>query len=200
MKDEQRVNVLARIRRILVAIRKAEKYVVVVFVAVVALLAFGNPQWHRLFYQAQTDIFTTNIIPEDLMPPKHYTGTWTQWQHYPRTFRTKTFECENGELHGRVVIYHWNGVKADEFFVVDGLMNGRSLAWDEQGNLIADGLFIMGKPWEGTFTLLPFVSRPSISISDMGTNGRYAAYLDQVKEYRQGKQVMKPNQADECTQ
>jgi len=83
-----------------------------------------------------------------------------------------------GRVHGLSTEWSGNhGRKMRELTYEQGQLQGRSRTWDMEGELLTDGLFRAGQPWEGSFPLL-----------DAASQGRWV-----IRHFEAGKQVREEN-------
>ena len=167
--------------------------------AVVVLLRYGNPQWHRRVHMFQGYTPEKGTAAE---PPPDYTGVWTQWSrdglrteveyHSGRPRRAAVY-CDNGtiatetrfhdEERSTHTMWHYNGRKACEAHAVGGRLEGESCSWDGEGNLIARGTWRNGARYEGTFAETNLV----LSGDGLVALGPAADPHSPVRTYREGR-------------
>ena len=59
------------------------------------------------------------------------------------------------ERHGRLTVWHRNGVIKEWREYYHGVSVGKWNYWDEKGKCLAEGVYKGGKPWSGTFRAIP---------------------------------------------
>ncbi len=135
----------------------------------IALLAFGNPQWHRYIYIWQS--LGDPNRPDEKMPA-NYSGIWKSWFIGGERLES---EYRNGRLNGKCVYWFASRQKKWEDHWKDGRKQGPSILWwsngklrhvihyredqadgperywSRRGRLVADGVWRDGKEWDGTF-------------------------------------------------
>jgi hypothetical protein len=116
---------------------------------VVGGLRFGNPQWGRAFYLFQRHVWPGNRI----RVPERYTGTWTQWHSNGRKALEAKFS--NGKANGRMTFWDRQGRKEQQRMYREDVQHGKEVTWDRHGNIVAEGTYVDGKKWQGTFAFPP---------------------------------------------
>ncbi len=157
---------------------------------------YGNPQWHRYIYIFQVHIVPRKYkgnVDRTGVRPKDFTGVWVDWDRqgnkrdeteyrggvkHGRAIRYRADgsvswkgNYERGRLHGKVTKWWWwsPGVKSEEIHYVHGYRE-KNTWWDEEdGNVIAEGVFRNHRRWEGTFV------------------EKFCGFLDVVNTYKDGK-------------
>ncbi len=167
-------------------------------VVLVGFLVFryGNPQWHRYIYILRVHILPPKYKgnPARLgLIPSDFTGVWVNWDRQGNK-RAET-EYRGGAKHGKAIRYRvdgsvswkgnyeldrlhgkvtkwwwWSpGMKSTERLYSHGRIQ-ESTWWDEEdGNVIAEGVFRNHHRWEGTFV------------------EQFYGVLDVVSTYKDGK-------------
>jgi len=140
---------------------------------ILALLAFGNSQWHQYIYRFQAYVWPKH--EEGLIwPPKDYTGPWQVWDVNGYKWREANFK--DGVLHGKHIMWYADGQKWLEENWKDGEQHGKQFKWwaggqkdwernykdgkkhgmctwyNQKGGIIAQGSYKDGKPFQGSFS------------------------------------------------
>ena len=139
-------------------------------------------------------IRNAHILQKDATPTANYTGTWIHWRFNGKKMLEQ--EYLNGLEHGTCILYDDRGGKHSELTKNKGKMHGvtrqwypngklktqsfykeskphgKSQHWSKSGELIADGEYVEGSQFEGTFVRLnPFNK------------------IDKILEYKSGKLI-----------
>ena len=101
---------------------------VAVCLAALAVLRFGNPQWHRWVFMFQAYVWPRRQ-PE---PPKGFTGVWRTW--YPSGRRMNEVGFRNGREHGFERDFYPDGKRWSEGRYVNGRLEGDWTLWAPDGN------------------------------------------------------------------
>jgi antitoxin component YwqK of YwqJK toxin-antitoxin module len=80
---------------------------------------------------------------------KELTNNWPNGQ-----IREMWHENDAGYKHGKAITYHLNGQKSTEAEFVNGYLHGEFKMWDKAGNLLSDGVYKDGEPWNGKFIMI----------------------------------------------
>lgn len=98
-----------------------------VSIAGVAVLRFGNPQWHKYIY-----LFQAHVWPgEEPQPPSDFTGTWRAW--WKNGQLRESIDFRNGRFDGEYLQWHPNGTRWESSTYQDDDLDGPTLMWNAQG-------------------------------------------------------------------
>ena len=76
-------------------------------------------------------------------------GIFTRW--FESNSKESVIEYKNNEEEGRAKYYYDNGKQRAEYVYVNGFFEGEAHTWGKDGKLLALGIYMRDKPWEGTF-------------------------------------------------
>jgi len=105
--------------------------VLFVVVSSLAILAFGNPAWHKQIY-----LFQLYVWPNDdrlLYPPCGHTGRWIVW--YPDGTKQTEMATVKGQVHGVWREWYTNGALCAEYNYSQGLLHGEYTIWKPEGGM-----------------------------------------------------------------
>lgn len=117
-----------------------------------AVLRFGNPQWHRWLYQYQAYVSPGHCCPDcGIPPPEGFSGTYHRWGYHGEVMEETEYDA--GQRHGRS-FHVWSSLGSPgstENYWVHGRQEGCERCWDDSGELVAEGTWVAGFAVEGTF-------------------------------------------------
>lgn len=120
-----------------------------------ALLHYGNPQWHWCIYDFQAPPAGA-LNCRFISPPDNYTGIWRHWE--ANGVLTWEMNCVKGLASGETKQWYPSGKKfSDGSYLVTRTASGgridertgRWRYWDENGILRADCIYRGTIPWNG---------------------------------------------------
>lgn len=125
--------------------------IIIAALVVLALLAFGNPQWSGYIYRFQCYAWPSKELKQldywqalhRIPAPDGYTGRWTTWY---RNGQRQT-ECwwSDGLANGTYTMWDEDGNKVLEDNYRDGREHGISRSWYPNGQLFFEYSFLKGK-------------------------------------------------------
>lgn len=134
---------------------------------------------------ADSSVVNTESKNTNPTPPDAYTGVWTV---YSTNTGVKCIEAhyDKGQKHG--VEMRWypdTGYKMSLHTFDHGTLDGAATKWrnDKHGDIIVDGIFRSGQPWEGTF-LEGWDREIDLSLDVVERNVPYW-----VRQYKAGKML-----------
>ncbi|MFT5130524.1 MAG: antitoxin component YwqK of YwqJK toxin-antitoxin module [Rhodothermales bacterium] len=103
-------------------------------------------------------------------------------------------ECEwvDNRIHG--VYIEYNELSGKETWVVhckNGVKDGPEWMWDEQGNLIVDGMNKRGEPWAGVLMVEDIIELEEAQPGKMKGSGNVIGNINQTRTTRTAGQVLK---------
>lgn len=115
---------------------------ILLLVAALLLLRFGNTQWNKNVYMFQAYVWPKH---DDGMicPPDDYTGVWVGWHSNRQQW--VEMEYRNGKDHGKYVDWHPNGQKRSSGVHIDGEPHGAFAAWHPNGQKAHECQYDNGK-------------------------------------------------------
>jgi len=96
-------------------------FILIINLGTLAVLRFGNPQWHRWIYVFQCyywpghklemtigdNLYSSPVFYNFISPPENYTGKWKLW--YKNGGLKESVNFNNGKLNGPSVYYFSSG-------------------------------------------------------------------------------------------
>lgn len=128
---------------------------VALIVAVLGVLRFGNPQWHKYVYMCRAYWWYSWPAEQDehsnryLFVPDNFDGTWKTWNR-DGSIRHE-WNYKEGNKHGTCVWLYATGRKAHKKNYKDGFLHGTRTDWHPNGQKKSEGEYVKGQE-EGTHT------------------------------------------------
>jgi hypothetical protein len=113
---------------------------------VIIFLSSANPCNRKWVY-----IFQRYICGRKICLPDNYTGRWLTWRRNGHLFCS--YQFQNGKLSGEHIAFYNNGLPSTICNYKNGRLNGDYYEYDEDGSLLAHGVYLNGKKHSGSFVV-----------------------------------------------